>query len=182
MYVSPYSHQIKALEQTGMGKDLFVATGTGSGKTECFMWPLLAKIAKEARNQPHTWEKRGIRTIIMYPMNALVSDQVSRLRKLLGDRKGKFIEIFRDFCGKSSRQPQFGMYTGRTPYPGANPDKTADNKLRKTLQRLVEQEDKENLYLELLEMEGKIPAKRIYTFSWNNCKTIFINRTLKMQN
>ena len=160
VYVSPYSHQIKALEQTGMGKDLFVATGTGSGKTECFMWPLLAKIAKEARNQPHTWEKRGIRTIIMYPMNALVSDQVSRLRKLLGDRKGKFIEIFRDFCGKSSRQPQFGMYTGRTPYPGANPDKTADNKLRKTLQRLVEQEDKENLYLELLEMEGKIPAKK----------------------
>ena len=159
VYPSPYSHQIEALEQTGKGKDLFVATGTGSGKTECFMWPLLAKIVKEAKNQPNTWQKRGIRTIIMYPMNALVSDQVSRLRKLLGDQEGKFIDIFRKFCGNKSRRPQFGMYTGRTPYPGSEPNKTADDKLRKTLQRLDRQDDKDNSYLELLEKEGKIPAK-----------------------
>lgn len=44
VYPSPFVHQINALEAACEGKDLFVATGTGSGKTECFMWPLLAKL------------------------------------------------------------------------------------------------------------------------------------------
>lgn len=100
VYPSPFVHQINALEAASAGKDLFVATGTGSGKTECFMWPLLAKLADEARNSKETWQMRGIRTIIMYPMNALVSDQVSRLRRLIGDSEinlsifiGKYVEI-----------------------------------------------------------------------------------------
>lgn len=74
VYQSPFIHQIQALENAVLGKDLFVATGTGSGKTECFMWPILAKLANEARNQKQSWEQRGTRIIIMYPMNALVSD------------------------------------------------------------------------------------------------------------
>ena len=90
----PFLHQVKALEKAVKGKDLFVATGTGSGKTECFMWPLLAKLAGEARNSKDSWNMRGVRTIIMYPMNALVSDQISRLRRLIGDPDNKFINIF----------------------------------------------------------------------------------------
>ena len=54
------------------------------------MWPLLAKMATEARNSKESWAKRGIRTIIMYPMNALVSDQVSRLRRMIGDPDKKY--------------------------------------------------------------------------------------------
>lgn len=84
VHSSPFCHQVEALEAAFAGKDLFVSTGTGSGKTECFMWPLLAKLAAEARNTPANWSMRGVRTIIMYPMNALVSDQVSRLRRLIG--------------------------------------------------------------------------------------------------
>ena len=42
---SPFAHQIAALEEATKGENLFVSAGTGSGKTECFMWPLLAKMA-----------------------------------------------------------------------------------------------------------------------------------------
>ena len=49
VFPSPFAHQISALEAATKGENLFVSTGTGSGKTECFMWPLLAKMATEAR-------------------------------------------------------------------------------------------------------------------------------------
>ena len=123
------------------------------------MWPLLAKMASEARSSKKTWEKRGIRTIIMYPMNALVSDQVSRLRKMIGDPKKKFITAFRKTCG-SVRRPQFGMYTGRTPYPGEQPSKDPDRKLERTLRRMsFPEDDSEKEFFQHLQEEGKIPAK-----------------------
>lgn len=160
VYPSPFVHQIKALEAAVAGKDLFVATGTGSGKTECFMWPMMAKLASEARNTPETWQMHGVRTIVMYPMNALVSDQVSRLRRLIGDPEGKFINVFRDSCGALARRPQFGMYTGRTPYPGPEPDQKQDRRLEKTLARLsFPQTETEKDFFAKLTKEGKIPAK-----------------------
>lgn len=160
VYPSPFVHQIKALEAATAGEDLFIATGTGSGKTECFMWPLMSKLASEARNQKNSWKMRGVRTIIMYPMNALVSDQISRLRRLIGDQENKFLTIFRDTCGLDVRRPQFGMYTGRTPYPGDGPDKTQDHLLEKTLARMsLPQNETEKDYFNKLTKEGKVPAK-----------------------
>lgn len=160
VYSSPFCHQLDALDAAAVGNDLFVSTGTGSGKTECFMWPLLAKLTTEAHDSPQTWDIRGVRTIIMYPMNALVSDQVGRLRRLIGDAEGKFLWIFRDACGKNSRRPQFGMYTGRTPYPGAEPQSTQDRMLEKTLARMsFPQTESERAYFETLTREGRIPAK-----------------------
>lgn len=160
VFSSPFAHQISALEGAVSGKDLFVSTGTGSGKTECFMWPLLAKLAIEAKTSKESWSMRGVRTIIMYPMNALVSDQVGRLRRMIGDNKNKFISIFRNNCGKSSRRPQFGMYTGRTPYPGKEPSTNEDRALEKTLARLsFPQTESEKDYFEKLLKEGKVPAK-----------------------
>lgn len=160
VYQNPYVHQVEALRAAVKGKDLFVSTGTGSGKTECFMWPLMAKLADEAKNSPETWCDRGVRTIIMYPMNALVSDQISRLRRLIGDPENKFVSIFRSTCGESSRRPQFGMYTGRTPYPGKEPVPSQDKKLEKTLKQLSfpRNEGQKEYYNQLL-LEGKIPAK-----------------------
>lgn len=160
VFPSPFAHQISALEAATRGENLFVSTGTGSGKTECFMWPLLAKMAAEARNSKESWAKRGIRTIIMYPMNALVSDQVSRLRRMIGDPDNKFIKIFRDTCGTGVRRPQFGMYTGRTPYPGDLPSTEQDRKLERTLARMsFPQSDSEKEFFNCLLKEGKIPAK-----------------------
>lgn len=160
VHESPFLHQVKALEMAVSGKDLFVATGTGSGKTECFMWPLMAKLACEARNSKESWRMRGVRIIIMYPMNALVSDQISRLRRLIGDSENKFIKIFREVCGQDVRRPQFGMYTGRTPYPGETPDRKQDRALEKTLARMVfPQTEEEREFFDKLRDGGKIPAK-----------------------
>ncbi len=160
VFPSPFTHQIKALEAAVAGKDLFVSTGTGSGKTECFMWPLMAKLATEAKDSPDTWKMRGVRTIVMYPMNALVSDQIGRLRRLIGDRENKFISIFRGISGSDSRRPQFGMYTGRTPYPGPEPISREDRKLERSLKRTAfPQKETEKEYFEKLSKDGKIPVK-----------------------
>ena len=160
VFPAPFVHQIQALETAWRGKDVLISTGTGSGKTECFLWPLLAKLAGEAHDTPDTWRRRGVRVMIMYPMNALVSDQVSRLRRLLGDTEGNFARIFRGICGADCRRPQFGMYTGRTPYPGENPDLQKDRKLERTLRRMtLPKTEAEKSFFATLTKEGKIPAK-----------------------
>ena len=76
VFRDPFEHQVKALENFYDGKDLFVTTGTGSGKTECFMWPMISSLVNEAKNDKDSWEERGIRFLMLYPMNALVSDQI----------------------------------------------------------------------------------------------------------
>ena len=115
VFADPFEHQVFALEQYLSGKDLFVSTGTGSGKTECFIWPILSKLIDEAIARPESFKKSGVRTLIIYPMNALVSDQLGRFRKILGSDtyKNFFIE-----ASHATRIPHFGMYTGRTPYAG----------------------------------------------------------------
>ncbi len=90
-----YAHQRKALEKAVAGHNLAVVTGTGSGKTECFLLPILNYILKEFEEEGPS---DGVRAIIMYPMNALANDQLTRLRSLL---EGTDIT--------------FGRYTGETP-------------------------------------------------------------------
>ena len=156
VFESPFAHQLQALESFIKGDDVFVATGTGSGKTECFIWPLLAKLATEARERPESWRLRGVRTLIMYPMNALVVDQISRLRRLLGS--DDFLTTFRRFSeSEKTRRPQFGMYVGRTPYPGDDPKTPEDRALAKTLEREFLSDRVE--FLANLAKSGKIPAK-----------------------
>ena len=75
VFKNPFKHQIDALEGFYNEKDLFVATGTGSGKTECFMWPMVSSIVDEAVSNPSSWEQNGVRALMLYPMNALVSDR-----------------------------------------------------------------------------------------------------------
>jgi len=109
----PYIHQARSIESfLGEGRDLVVTTGTGSGKTECFLLPMVGSLAEEARGNPASFERRAVRTLVLYPMNALVNDQLSRVRKLLGG------EALVEWFHAHGRHPQFGMYTGRTPYPG----------------------------------------------------------------
>ena len=131
VFENPYEHQIKAVESYYMGKDVMVATGTGSGKTECFMWPIAGKLYQEAAESSETWNMRGVRALMLYPMNALVSDQMGRLRKMIGDQRGEFKKIFDETGG---RRPQFGMYTGRTAYAGEHTI-TEDRKLANTLEK-----------------------------------------------
>lgn len=155
VFANPYLHQIESLENYYRGKDLFVSTGTGSGKTECFMWPLSTKLLMELMHSPETWRIRGIRTIMLYPMNALVSDQMGRLRKMIGNGKNGFHDIIHKIA-PGSRVPQFGMYTGRTPYPGEN-NYDENVKYAETIRRdiLKQSEEVQDKLREL----GKYPSK-----------------------
>ncbi len=73
----PYSHQAKAYHRLAAAKpeSTLIATGTGSGKTECFMYPLL--------NYCAATKAQGVRAIIIYPMNALATDQAKRFAKTI---------------------------------------------------------------------------------------------------
>lgn len=157
VFKDPFQHQVKALESFYAGKDLFVTTGTGSGKTECFMWPMISNIVNEAKNNPKSWQERGVRALMLYPMNALVSDQVGRLRRMIGDVNGNFRNVFyNNVNNKNIRIPQFGMYTGRTPYAG-DININEDKKLAKTLKTyLLDRDDK--VKQKLIDI-GKYPSK-----------------------
>lgn len=58
------------------GRSTLVATGTGSGKTECFLYPILEYCYQ------HRGE-RGIKALIIYPMNALATDQAKRIAEMI---------------------------------------------------------------------------------------------------
>ncbi len=115
LYDPPYLHQGQAL-RTLLGQDpkhIVVYTGTGSGKTECFTIPTLMRLYREAVSQPRSFQKRAVRAIVLYPMNALVNDQLGRVRKLFGDD-----DVAAAFQEAAGRPVTFGQYTGRTPFAG----------------------------------------------------------------
>lgn len=160
LYPGLYTHQARALGGfLAEGKDLIVATGTGSGKTECFLIPLLGKLHREAVNSPAAWEQRAVRCLILYPMNALVNDQLARLRLLFGSQA--LAAMFREE-GEDRRHPTFGMYTGRTPYPG--PKSTARDSGRvKPLLNYYLQDLSSELQQRFREL-GRYPAKDLVAF------------------
>ena len=82
MKFPPYLHQINAFDRlSGLKpKSTIIATGTGSGKTECFLYPILDHCYQH-RGEP------GIKAILIYPMNALATDQAGRLAELIYNSK-----------------------------------------------------------------------------------------------
>lgn len=77
-----YIHQETSIKKVIEGKNIIVATGTGSGKTECFLLPIINELMKE--KEAGTLNN-GIRALLLYPMNALANDQMARLRGILKD-------------------------------------------------------------------------------------------------
>lgn len=71
----PYAHQVEAWEAARQGLSYLVCSGTGSGKTECFMVPLLDDLLRDHRSG----QLVGVRAIILYPLNALIESQRERL-------------------------------------------------------------------------------------------------------
>jgi DEAD/DEAH box helicase domain-containing protein len=163
-----YLHQERMLREALGGKNAVVVTGTGSGKTEAFLLPVLAAVireakvdrggwpAVEAREQP-PWSRdnspewsdtrpglRGeerpaaIRALILYPMNALVEDQLSRLRTALDtDNAHAAMDVF-----LGGNRIRFGRYNGSTPVSGHpvkfNPETgrwSSNNAAKERLQR-----------------------------------------------
>ena len=137
----PYVHQVDMLKKVfcheeGRYNNAVITTGTGSGKTESFLLPLLAQLYKEAKTwgkvtNDTNWynhqqgvydpcqrygqddaHKPALRALIMYPMNALVEDQMARLRKALdSDEIRKFMD---SNDGLKGNRIYFGSYNGST--------------------------------------------------------------------
>ncbi len=98
-FPSVYGHQERAIRFIKQGRTTVISTGTGSGKTEAFLYPIISRCL-ELRDQ-HT--PAGVTAVLVYPMNALAEDQLERLRGLLAG------------TGIS-----FGMYVGKTPERSAD--------------------------------------------------------------
>ena len=212
-----YSHQEQMLKESLSGKHCIVTSGTGSGKTEAFMLPLLANIIKEMgtwesaapvnqrtkwfnddenqglrwndnKRQSHWEEKRdpAIRSLILYPMNALVEDQVSRLRAALDSDRTHESYINNEQYFRGNRIT-FGRFNGKTPVSG-HPVKwneresefrandPARNRLKKTLSSIKAQYDtlrksvidKKNKYDE----ETDEVLKKDRESEWNEAKEL----------
>jgi Lhr-like helicase len=155
-YAKLHLHQAMMLKEALNGNNCIITSGTGSGKTEAFLLPLFAQLAKELASWPapdnkrpsvNTWwksttegglpasqvvdstdftlsssaqqrrhDKRpsGVRALILYPMNALVEDQMSRLRKALdSDEARNWLST-----KANGNAIYFGRYNGRSPVPG----------------------------------------------------------------
>ena len=75
-----YYHQEQAIKKLVSGKNAVISTGTGSGKTNCFLIPVINELLREKENGTLN---DGIRALFIYPMNALANDQLKNIRKLL---------------------------------------------------------------------------------------------------
>ncbi len=151
-----HQHQRDVFEEVVVnGQDAVVTTGTGSGKTECFLLPVVASIVREsaawsAPGQPppqwdwwnhftmqgtrRRWAERvsqrahetrpaAIRALLLYPLNALVEDQLARLREGLDSAGARaWLQAHR-----GGNLLYFGRYTGRTPVSG---DRNSSNRAR----------------------------------------------------
>ena len=175
-----YEHQKKMLRQVLSGNNTVVTAGTGSGKTEAFLLPLLAYLVQEStswdppdpklEHQDDWWRTKhwpenrqpareslrvpqrvnetrdaAIRGLILYPMNALVEDQMSRLRTALDSPSAR---IWFDE-NLSGNRFYFGRYNSGTPVPGhefkspnrhgaQNPDRDRGDKLINALKEAEE--------------------------------------------
>ncbi|MDN7121478.1 DEAD/DEAH box helicase [Nocardioides sp. ChNu-153] len=143
-------HQADALRISLLGGDdvrhPVVTSGTGSGKTEAFLLPVVARLLMEARgwapgaptdqwwaSSPLRWtpsrrssREAALRTIVLYPMNALVEDQIARLRKTL--------RRLRDLGGP---ELWFGRYTGASPGGSVMPERGRHTKLDEVARELT---------------------------------------------
>lgn len=151
-----YFHQTEMLKQALLGNNCIITSGTGSGKTEAFLLPLFAQLAKEftnwgasnlksqkinswwhdrtrdgmtttqivnmsnltlsneVRQRQHETRKTGVRALLLYPMNALIEDQMSRLRKAL-DSDDTRQWLNRNANGNAI---YFGRYNSSSPVSG----------------------------------------------------------------
>ena len=167
VYDPPYRHQSDAIRGCLIeGRNLVIMTGTGSGKTESFLLPILGKLAGEAKERPKSFnDVPAMRALVLYPMNALVNDQLGRLRGLFGDPR--IVQLFKSW---SARPPRFARYTSRTPYAGMRSSKKDGRKLkaiddfyadieRKTKSADQEEKERARRLLNELKQHGKWPAK-----------------------
>jgi len=151
-----HEHQQEMLTRGLSGENVVVTAGTGSGKTESFLMPIIAQLVKESQKwtapnpeweaQDNWWKNRAylqqfdglrnlttsirvsqrinetrpaaVRALILYPMNALVEDQLTRLRSAFDSKASRtWYE-----SNTNGNRFYFGRYNGGTPVPGSEFD------------------------------------------------------------
>jgi hypothetical protein len=197
LYDPPYKHQSEAIQNSLIeGKNLLIMTGTGSGKTESFLLPILGKLAREAKTNPKAFaDQPAVRALVLYPMNALVNDQLGRLRSMFGDPR--VVETFKKWAG---RPPRFARYTSRTPYAGVRSSKKDSNRLssfddfyvdieRQAGGAKSDEQQQASRLLQQLKEKGKWPAKPDLALwfgekgsAWQDRKTGAFERAVTLAN
>ena len=160
-----YDHQVKAISASLIDKrDVVVTTGTGSGKTECFLLPIFSQLIEESKDwqpygdrQSQPWREKGkrqrsgehkerqaaMRALILYPLNALVEDQLMRLRCACDSPKAR--EWLND--NRDGNRFYFGRYIGSTPVPGSE-----EKEYKRTLLR----QELDNLHLQARQIKAQV--------------------------
>ncbi|THE11890.1 DEAD/DEAH box helicase [Bacillus timonensis] len=210
-------HQFEAFKEVlKNNKNVVVTSGTGSGKTESFLLPLIANILNEAKG----WEKPGektnpwwqlgdkwhpmrgnekrdsaIRGLILYPLNALVEDQLVRLRKALDSDEAK------EWLDKNrgGNRIHFGRYTGKTPIPGEPSNKNKVKKLKEiSIQLYRKQNQLDKYFRELiqsinseptyeikqkikLELNSELNSELLKSETWSKDEVLLIKTRLKQK-
>lgn len=151
-YPDLYEHQRDSLASVVAGRHVAITAGTGSGKTEAFLLPVISALLAEStrwagtspqgaawwRSEDGEWvaqrgggigRRPGVRALVLYPMNALVEDQLVRLRRALDSPEAReWLDTHR-----GGHRFYFGRYTGRTPVPGSPENASAMARLRRQL-------------------------------------------------
>jgi DEAD/DEAH box helicase domain-containing protein len=154
-----HQHQFDSWRHSRAGRAVVVTTGTGSGKTECYLLPVFAYLVEEmmrgwgnARASPrnHLWWRdhhqgrvpqrghepverpKAVRAMMLYPLNALIEDQLSRIRKACDNELAR--EWFRGpFEGQHF---WFGRYNSVTPVSGPEVSESKRAELRRRLREM----------------------------------------------
>lgn len=110
----PYAHQVQAFKRlcADEPQSTIVATGTGSGKTECFLFPILDYCLRSS--------DKGVKAVIVYPMNALANDQAARLASFINT-----------LSAHSTKKIRAGVYTG---------DRSTDNRTMTPTELITDRE------------------------------------------
>lgn len=97
---APYAHQVEAWSHLRQPepRSVIVSSGTGSGKTECFLAPILDHLV--VQHQKEARQLVGVRALMLYPLNALIASQEERLSKWFEPFDGAF---------------RYCLYNGETP-------------------------------------------------------------------
>ncbi|MFI9783098.1 DEAD/DEAH box helicase [Kitasatospora sp. NPDC051984] len=120
---SPYAHQARAFARlsTKNGHNplpTLVTTGTGSGKTESFLYPVLDHCARE-----RAAGKAGVKAVFLYPMNALATDQAGRINDLLTDHRDALAGVRAGlYIGEKAATHYDHVYTRRQDMQLSPPD------------------------------------------------------------
>ncbi|MBI4473474.1 MAG: DEAD/DEAH box helicase [Acidobacteria bacterium] len=154
-----HAHQFESWDASRAGKAVVVTSGTGSGKTECYLFPIFAYLVEDLlggwgtpntlptdyywwrasrqqrisqRSHEPTKRPKAVRALMLYPLNALIEDQLSRIRKACDSEEAR-----RWFTGTGNgHRFWFGRYNSVAPVPGLRESQQKRQELRRRLNEM----------------------------------------------